>query len=229
MFTIKILLIANNLDAGELLTYALERRGLAVTLQDKVQQAIKQWRTNVYALAIVNECDNLLDGIAVCEILRQEATLPILLLTYEQNEEYSLKAYQAGVNECIVKPVGTRLLMAKVMTWLRCTGILPTDSLADVAVGDLQLQVDQRRLMMANGRIVNLTNLELRLLHCLLSHPRQTLEPTVIVEYVWGYRGEDDTPLLKHVVYRLRRKIEPDPSHPRYIRTVAGGYVLLPE
>jgi DNA-binding response OmpR family regulator len=230
MFKVNVLLVSNDLEAGEVLAYGLKQRGLEVMLLDNAQQAIEQWRTDAYALAIVNECDSSLNGSVLCEALRQEATLPILLLTHERNELYSLKAYQAGVNECITKPIGTRLLLAKVMTWLRCTGSVPTDSLSDVAVGGVRLEAGQRCLRLPGGRTVTLTNLEMRLLHLLMSHPGQVLEPATIVEHVWSYRGENNTDLLKHVVYRLRRKVEPDPTNPAFVQTMAGaGYAFIPQ
>ena len=83
--------------------------------------------------------------------------------------------------------------------------------------------------MTAAGSPVNLTNLEFRLLHCLMGHHGQVLGPGVIVDHVWGYAGGGDNTALKNVIYRLRRKIEPDPAQPRYIATVAGeGYVFQP-
>lgn len=230
MFTVKVLLVSSDLEAGEVLAYSLRQRNLEVMLLDKMQQAVAQWQADGYSLALVNECDSSLDGLVLCSALRQEATLPILLLTHERNELYSLRAYQAGVNECITKPIGIRLLLAKVMTWLHSTGTVPTDSLTDVVIGGLRLAVGQRSLRLPGGRTVNLTNLEVRLLHLLMSRPGQVLESAVIVEYVWGYRDADDTDLLKHLVYRLRRKIEPDPTHPAYIRTKAGtGYTFIAE
>jgi DNA-binding response OmpR family regulator len=230
MFTVKVLLISRDLEAGEMLAYGLRRRGLEVMSLDSIQQAVEQWRTDAYALAIVNECHDLPDSMGLCQTLRREATTPILLLTYNRNEQYSLRAYQAGVNECITKPIGTRLLLAKVMTWLRCTGSVPTVSLPDVTVGGVRLEVSQRRFRLPGGRTVTLTELEMRLLHLLMSHPGQALEPALIVEHVWGYRGENNTDLLKHVVYRLRRKIEPDPVNPVYVQRMAGaGYAFIPQ
>lgn len=228
MLKVKVLLISDDAEAGELLTYNLKQHGLEVVFSDNSQQAIRRWQTDSYAMAIINECNGLLDSLSLCVSLRQEASVPILLLTYERNELYSLKAYRAGVNECVIKPIGSRLLLAKVMAWLRSNGAVPTDLLTDVAVGGLRLEVNQRHLRLPDGRCVNLTNLEVRLLHLLLSHHGQAVEPAAIVEYVWGYRNTDDTDLLKHVVYRLRRKIEPDPTQPTYIRTkAAAGYVFV--
>jgi DNA-binding response OmpR family regulator len=80
-----------------------------------------------------------------------------------------------------------------------------------------------------DGLAVGLTNLEFRVLHLLMSHPGQVLPAGLIVDRVWGYAGGGDSVLLKNVIYRLRRKIEPDAGEPRYLQTVAGeGYVFYP-
>jgi DNA-binding response OmpR family regulator len=227
MITIKAMLVSDDVDAGEMLVFALNRRGIEVVLLESPQQAIELWGSDVCVLAIVNESGNALNGVALCDLLRREASWPILLLTHNRDERYALQAYQAGVDECILKPIGTRLLLAKIMVWLRHAGTIPTDSLADVVVGDLRLEIGPRHLKLAEGQVVKLTNLELRLLHLLMSHAGQVLEPAVIVKHVWGYRDEDDTNLLKHVVYRLRRKLEPDPVQPTYVRTISGeGYLF---
>ncbi len=96
-------------------------------------------------------------------------------------------------------------------------------------MGDLRLAPARREVITTTGSAVKLTNLEFRLLHLLMSHPGQVLGSNLIIDRVWGYTGGGDTVLLKNLVYCLRRKIEPDPSQPRYIQTVAGeGYSFQP-
>jgi len=87
------------------------------------------------------------------------------------------------------------------------------------------LDPDRRQLRLPDGGEISLTNLELRLLHLLMSHPGQDLEANMIIDRVWGFETVDSAE-LKNVVYRLRRKIEPDPAHPRTIQTVPGGYIF---
>jgi DNA-binding response OmpR family regulator len=96
-------------------------------------------------------------------------------------------------------------------------------------VGDLRLDPAWRTILTADGSAIKLSTLEFRLLHLLMINRGQVLPSDIIVDRVWGYGGEGDSTLLKNLVYRLRRKIEPDPRQPRYIQTVAGeGYSLLP-
>jgi DNA-binding response OmpR family regulator len=136
-----------------------------------------------------------------------------------------VEAYEAGADECIAKPIGLRLGVAKVRAWLRRSWTVPTEALTSLEAGGLRLDPDKRHLELPGGGEIGLTNLELRLLHLLMSHPGQVLGPEVIVDRVWGFESADSA-VLKNMVYRLRRKIEPDPAHPRYLRTAAGGYVF---
>jgi len=115
-----------------------------------------------------------------------------------------------------------RLLLAKVRDWLRRSWTIAAEALDPLQVGDLRLESTGRQVVTADGYGVKLTNLEFRLLHLLMSDAGQALESNVIVDRVWGHTGGGDSVLLKNLVYRLRRKIEPEPSEPRYIETVAG-------
>jgi len=84
--------------------------------------------------------------------------------------------------------------------------------------------------MLRNGGVVQLTNLELRLLYYLMNRPGQIVTTEELNQKVWGYTSEADNTMLKNVVYRLRRKIEADPANPLIIQTVVGvGYRLAPE
>jgi DNA-binding response OmpR family regulator len=82
--------------------------------------------------------------------------------------------------------------------------------------------------MVGGRQKVRLTNLELRLIYYLMSRPGRTISVEELNQRVWGYLGDGDTTMLKNVVYRLRRKIEADPSNPELIQTVVGvGYRLM--
>lgn len=159
-----------------------------------------------------------------------EAVNPILLMTPRRHEAHLLEAYQAGVDECIVKPISPSLFLAKVKSWLRRSWTVPAEALNGVQAGDLQLDPARRELITATGSVVKLTNLEFRLLHLLMSHRGQVLDSNLIIDRVWGYTGGGNSVLLKNVVYRLRRKVEPDPSQPRYIQTATGErYTFQPK
>jgi len=97
-------------------------------------------------------------------------------------------------------------------------------------VGTLQLFPSEKLVLLKNGSAAALTNLELRLLYCLMSQPGQVVTIEELNQRVWGYNAEADNTMLKNVVYRLRRKVEADPAKPLIIQTVAGtGYKMSAE
>jgi len=170
-----------------------------------------------------------LDGIDLCRQIRAEAVNPILLFSPRGDEAHILEAYQAGVDECVVKPVSPALFLAKARAWLRRSWTVPAGALDCLQAGALRLDPARREVVTAAGSAVKLSTLEFRLLHLLMLHRGQVLSTDVIIDRVWGYSGGGDGALLKNLVYRLRRKIEPDPRQPCFIQTVAGeGYTFLP-
>jgi len=149
--------------------------------------------------------------------------------TPHHNESHILKAYQAGVDECVAKPVSPALFLAKVKVWLRHSWTIPAEGLEFMQISDLYLDTHGRKVIRGAGEGIKLTNLEFRFLYLLMNNPGRILETEYIVERVWGYYGDGDSNLLKNLVYRLRRKIEPDHNSPRYIHSEPGiGYKFQP-
>jgi two-component system response regulator RegX3 len=221
------LLVSDDREVGGLWAYALRQMGLEVTLAASADDALASWDQHAFDLFVIDVCGPDLDGIELARRLRAGAVNPILLFTANRDEGHTLAAYQAGVDECVVKPVSPSVFLAKVRVWLRRSWTVPARALETVQAGRLCLDPARRQLVTEGGSIVKLTNLEFRVLHLLMSHPGQVLPSDLIVDRVWGYNGGGDQVLLKNVVYRLRRKMEPDPGDPRYLQTVAGeGYVF---
>lgn len=129
-----------------------------------------------------------------------------------------------------MKSIGPPLFLAKARAWLRRSWTISAETLNSVQMDDLCLNPARREVVTASGSTAKLTNLEFRLLYFLMSHRGQVLESDLIVDRVWGYDGGGESALLKSLVYRLRRKIEDEPDHPRYIHTVTGvGYTFDPD
>lgn len=226
----KVLLVTDDSQIGRVWAYALGEMGLEVALAGSADEAMTRWADEVFDLVLIDAHTSQLDIIDLCQRLHAEAANLILLLTPRTDEAHLLEAYQAGADECISKPISPSLFLAKVKTWLRRSWTLPTEALDALQAGDLQLDPTRRQVVTPTGSVVKLTNLEFRLLHLLMSHQGQVLDSNLIIDRVWGHTGGGDTVLLKNVVYRLRRKIEPDPSQPRYIQTTAGeGYSFQPK
>jgi DNA-binding winged helix-turn-helix (wHTH) protein len=103
--------------------------------------------------------------------------------------------------------------------------VVPSAALDALQVAGFRLDLDRKQVSTPEGAIVKLTNLESRLLYLLMGHPGWVMETDYLIDRVWGHFGEGDSALLKNVVYRLRRKIEPDPGQPRYLLTESSlGY-----
>ena len=125
-----------------------------------------------------------------------------------------------------MRPIGLPLFVCKVRAWLRHSWTIPARALRQREGAGLRLNPAERQIVVGDS-VVRLTNLELRLLHLLMSHEGQILSGEQIVSRVWGH-DYGDRGMLKNVVYRLRRKLEPDPDMPRYLHTVSGeGYLYV--
>jgi two-component system KDP operon response regulator KdpE len=224
-----VLLVSDDREVGGLWAYALREMGLDVALTTSAADALLRWEQDTFDLFVIDVCGPDLDGVELTRQLRAGAVNPILLFASQRDEPHALQAYQAGVDEYIVKPVSPSLFLAKIRAWLRRSWTVPARALESIQAGPLLLDPAKRQVTTESGAVVRLTNLEFRVLHLVMSHPNQVLPSELIVDRVWGLAGGGDSILLKNVVYRLRRKIEPDSAHPRYLQTVAGeGYVYCP-
>lgn len=220
-----VLLVSDDPSVGQIWAFALRQMGTEPVAIRTAPEALQRWVEGAFDLIIIDVHSQQLDGINLCRQLRTEAVNPILLFTPVADEAHVLEAYQAGADECVVKPVSPSLFVAKVRAWLRRSWTMPAEALGCLQAGDLNLDPGGRMVKAAGGSSVKLTNLEFRLLYLLMRHPGQVLPSDLIVDRVWGYQAGGDSALLKNVVYRLRRKIEPEPGQPKYIETVAGeGY-----
>lgn len=220
-----VLVVSDQPETARIWAFTLKQMGLEVCLAGFSDRTLQLWAEEYPDLIVLDVYDHGADVFEFCHRLRDEAAVPILFLTSRNDEAFILEAYKAGADECVPHPVSPRLFMAKIQAWLRRSLVVPSATLDVLQVGGFLLDPDRKAVMIPGGNMVKLTNLEARLLYLLLSHQGWILETDYLVERVWGHFGEGDSVLLKNVVYRLRRKIEPDPSQPRYLLTESSiGY-----
>jgi len=161
-----------------------------------------------------------------CRVLREATAIPLALFTTLADEAHLLAAYAAGLDMVVAHPVSPRLFVTMVDAWLGRARALPAAFATGLHVGGFTLYQIRRRLETPDGGAIKLTALEARLLYVLMRQPGRPMEADRLVRWVWGH---DYTPgdgaMLKNLVYRLRRKIEPDPCAPRCLVTSGGdGY-----
>ena len=220
-----VLVVSDQPDTARVWAFTLKQMGLEVCLAGFSDRTLQLWAEEYPDLIVLDVYDTQAEVFDFCHRLRDEAAVPILFLTSRNDEAFILEAYKAGADECVPHPVSPRLFMAKVQAWLRRSLVVPSATLEVLQIGGFLLDPDRKAVMIPSGNLVKLTNLESRLLYLLMSHQGWILETDYLVERVWGHFGDGDSVLLKNVVYRLRRKIEPDPGNPRYLLTESSiGY-----
>jgi DNA-binding response OmpR family regulator len=224
----KTLIIYDDAESGLAWSGALKAAGIDAVTTHICPDTFTFWSEILPDLIVIEDFDGDPEELALCVRLRRETTVPILLLTAQPDEAFHLRAYRSGVDECIAVPVNPLLFVAKVQAWLRRTLTLPTTTLDTIGVGGFQLEPARRRLTTESGHTLRLTNLELRLLLVLMSSPGRAVDQVALIERVWGPYGGGDAVMLKNVVYRLRRKLEPEPHRPRHLLTVdQTGYRFM--
>jgi DNA-binding response OmpR family regulator len=227
----RVLIVSNQQTTGPLWAFSLQQQqNLHVVLETDPMKTLQRYEMETPDLIILDINLPEAQTVDLIKSLRAEMVTPILLLTPPRSEENVIEAYNAGVDDYMIKPVSPSMFNAKVRVWLRRSWSATTSTLDPVKIGGMHIFPNERLIIRDNGQPTHLTNLELRLLYHLVSRAGQTVTTEELNQKVWGYTGEVDNTMLKNVVYRLRRKIEVDPANPQIIQTVTGvGYKLVGE
>ncbi|HEX4954689.1 MAG TPA: response regulator transcription factor [Thermoanaerobaculia bacterium] len=220
----KILVVDDDADLSALIAFALKKAGYLVVEAADGQEALARFEEEEPTLVILDVNLPRKSGFEVLAALRRRSKVPVIFLTVRGAEEDVVAGLDAGADDYVTKPFSPRSLLARVRAQLRRTGF---EKANQAARGDLVLDFDQQTVKVAGAAPVPLTTLEAKLLQVLLAHAGTTLPTERLLSAVWGSRGGGDRQLLKQLVHRLRRKIEPDPAVPRYLQTASGvGYRL---
>lgn len=164
-----------------------------------------------------------MDGFEVAKRLRRAFTVPIIMLTARVEEADRIRGLEIGADDYITKPFSPRELVARVRAVLRRTNAArPADDA--LRIGDLTLELP-RMTTTVSGQAVDLTATEFQLLCALASHPGRIFTRTQLLDAIRGEAGEPFDRAIDAHIKNIRRKVEPDPRHPRYVLTVYGvGY-----
>jgi DNA-binding response OmpR family regulator len=165
-----------------------------------------------------------MDGMDVCRELRRESNVPIIMLTARVDEADKLIGLELGADDYVTKPFSPRELVARARAVLRRTQEMSAPGPKTHRFGDVVFEIEAQRCVLGD-RVVPLTPTEFALLHVLVRHPGQVLSRMQLLEaaHLGVYDGVERT--IDVHIHNLRRKLERDPAHPRYIQTVFGaGY-----
>jgi DNA-binding response OmpR family regulator len=171
------------------------------------------------------------DGMSLARSLRERLAISVIMLTGVRDEADRVMGLELGADDYVTKPFSPRELLARIRTVLRraksAAEAAPRREIRAYRFGGFELNLRTRRLKRQDGRSINLTNGELNLLAALLAAPERILTRDQLLEASRVYDNEVYDRAIDIQVLRLRRKIEEDPAHPRYIVTERGvGYVF---
>ncbi|NIZ89592.1 response regulator transcription factor [Kineococcus rubinsiae] len=220
----RILVVEDEESFSDPLSYLLRREGYDVAVSETGPEALEEFDRSGADLVLLDLMLPGLPGTEVCRQLRTRSSVPVIMLTAKDSEIDKVVGLEIGADDYVTKPYSSRELLARVRAVLR-RGAEPEDLvLTTVEAGPVRMDVD-RHVVTVHGEGVPLPLKEFELLELLLRNAGRVLTRVQLIDRVWGSDYVGDTKTLDVHVKRLRAKIEPDPSNPRYLVTVRGlGY-----
>jgi DNA-binding response OmpR family regulator len=214
-----------------LVTRNLQLEGYDVLAAIDGQQALAQIEQEMPDLVLLDVMMPKMDGFTVCHRVREFSTVPIIIVTARGQDQDKVRGLDLGADDYLTKPFSVDELLARVRAVLRRTQFTAKDNSQDMQtsamIGDLEIDYSQHLVKMADREIA-LTPTEYRILAYLAQNAGRVLTQDLLLEHVWGGEYLGESHMLQVNINRLRRKLEVDPTHPRYILTKVGvGYYLV--
>jgi DNA-binding response OmpR family regulator len=211
-----------------LVTRNLELDGYEVIAVSDGQAALEQIEAHAPDLVLLDIMMPRMDGFTVTQRVREFSSAPIMLLTALGQDQDKIRGLDLGADDYLTKPFSVEELLARVRAVIRRTQFA-TDAhglSATTTVGELSIDYTQHLVTM-RGREVTLTPTEYRILAYLAQNAGRVITQDLLLEQVWGPEYSGESHMLQVNINRLRRKIEDDHTHPRYLLTKVGiGYLL---
>ena len=220
----RVLVVDDDVKTVELVKLYLNRDGYRVLTAFDGVEALRLARESHPDLIVLDLMLPGLSGLEVCHTLREESDVPIIMLTAKTTDQDKLEGLDLGADDYVTKPFSPRELAARVRAVLRR---LPGErGPEEIKHGELTMNFPKQEVTFAE-KPINLTPVEFKLLAVLIKEPGRVFSRAQLIEKAFGFDFEGFDRTIDVHILNLRRKLEPDPSHPRYIKTVYGaGYKL---
>lgn len=212
-----ILIVEDEPDIQELLYAYLQDAGYGTAAAGDGVAALELFQSRPFDLVLLDLMLPKIDGFGVCELIRRQSQVPILMLTALDGEEEQLRGFRLNIDDYVTKPFSMPVLLEKIRVILRRSGGTVEDG--PLRYRDLSLDLDAREVRL-EGRTLELTAREFELLHTFLSAPGRVFTREMLLSKLWGYDFFGDERVVDSHIKNLRRKLGRD-----YIETVRGvGY-----
>ena len=225
----RVLVVEDEESFSDALSYMLRKEGFEVSVAATGTSALTQFDRTGADIVLLDLMLPEMSGTEVCRQLRQRSAVPIIMVTARDSEIDKVVGLEIGADDYVTKPYSPRELVARIRAVLRRqTTDAAEISAPTLAAGPVRMDVE-RHVVTVDGDSVQLPLKEFELLELLLRNAGRVLTRGQLIDRVWGADYVGDTKTLDVHVKRLRSKVEPEPSTPRYIVTVRGlGYKFEP-
>lgn len=211
-----ILVVDDEPQIRRVMRTTLSAAGYTIIEAPTGEEALEQIRKERADLILLDMNMPGLGGLETCREIRGASDVPIIMLTVRNTERDKVMALDAGADDYVLKPFATQELLARIRAALRRS---PTsEPMPSFVSKDLGIDFERRNVAM-QGQPVRLTPKEFDILRLLVANEGKAVPHRTLLQAVWGPDYGDETEYLRVFINQLRKKIEPDPRHPRYIRT----------
>ena len=223
----RVLVVDDEPQITRVLRTVLSSQGYQVRTAGEGESALSsftEWRPELVITDLVMPH---MDGVELCRRIRAISTVPIIVLSVKGEERSKVDALDSGADDYVTKPFGIDELLARVRAALRRSG--GESDVASFEAGDFRVDLEGRRVHVG-GSEVRLTPKEFDLFVYMARHPSRVITHRTLLEAVWGEASQEQPEYLRVFMGQLRKKLEPDPSNPRYLVTEPWvGYRFNPQ
>ena len=227
MSNARILVVDDDPQIRRVMRMTLVSNGYMVSDARNGEEALEAVRGEKFDLVLLDINMPGIGGLETCRLIRASSEIPIIVLTVRNTERDKVEALDAGADDYVTKPFGTPELLARIRAALRRAPQLAEGLPEVLSLGEIEIHFSGRRVR--NGvKETSLTPKEVDLLHYLAANRNSPVPHAKLLQTVWGPDYGNEVEYLRVFINRLRSKIEPDPSKPRFLLTVPRvGYQLL--
>lgn len=225
----EVLIIEDNIDIQKIISMNLSLEGFCYTIAGTGMDAIKKVRENEPDLILLDIELPDMNGIDLCQQLREMTAVPILYVTCNNEDREKILAFAMGGDDYIEKPFNSRVLIARIKAHLRRNSINHNQNVFKkrITFDDIVIDLSAHEVT-KNGKAIELTAKEFELLTFFARHPNQVFSAEQLLDQIWGYDSFSEKSTIIVHISNLRKKIEDYPINPSYIVTMRGaGYKFV--
>jgi two-component system KDP operon response regulator KdpE len=220
----RVLVVDDEIEIVRALQRSLTGHGYEVLVAGKGEQALEIIEQSSPDLMVLDLGLPGMSGLEVCQRVREQSDLPIIVISVKNKERDKVMALDLGADDYISKPFGINEVLARIRVALRHAERMMPRTEPIMAIGPLQIDFAQK-LVTVNGQEIKLTPTEYDLLKVFVVNSGKIMTQQMLLTQVWGTSHDAKAHYLHVYIGQLRRKIEPDPAHPRFLITISGvGY-----